>query len=133
MRTRHPFIFAVAFFVFWMLVLLAGADFPPPRGFLWLVPLTAACALAVYWRIPAYVAWAWAREPGRRLRVVTDGVIAGCVAGLVGMFLPFNGEPSVLALPGINTLIWFAVLAAMGVFNTLGLYALVCVFKPWRK
>ena len=36
------------FFLFWILVLLAGADKPPPLGFVWIVLAVAACALVVY-------------------------------------------------------------------------------------
>jgi hypothetical protein len=38
---------AILFFFFWLFILLAGADFPPPMGFLWIVLVVAACARTV--------------------------------------------------------------------------------------
>ena len=42
---------AVGFFTFWLPVLLAGADKPPPVGFLWIALVVALSAVVVYRRI----------------------------------------------------------------------------------
>ena len=36
---------AIGFFVIWLGILLAGADFPPPVGFLWVIFLDVVAAL----------------------------------------------------------------------------------------
>jgi hypothetical protein len=38
---------AILFFFFWLFILLAGADFPPPVGFLWLVRLVPMLSIGV--------------------------------------------------------------------------------------
>ena len=113
---------AIGFFVFWLLVLLAGADKPPPRGFLWIVLAVVVCAAVVYWRIPTYIRWQRTRRPSRYWRVVLDG----CVAGLL-VALPFalrgSGEPTVT--PQMRDhVIWFLVVGMMGVLNAITLYVL---------
>jgi hypothetical protein len=40
------------FFVFWLVVLLVGADKPPPPGFVLFIALDAAAALVVWRRLP---------------------------------------------------------------------------------
>ncbi|MCB0132087.1 MAG: hypothetical protein KDD78_14610 [Caldilineaceae bacterium] len=113
---------AALFFIFWLLVLLAGADFPPPRGFLWMVLTVALCAGVVYWRVPSYVAWQRTRRAGRYWRVVCDGLIAGLLVALPFVLLG-GGEPSVTVRP-VDYGIWFAVLASMGLVNAAALYAI---------
>ncbi len=63
---------AIGFFVFWLLVLAAGADKPPPRGFFWIALAVVVCAAVVYWRIPTYIVWQRTRRSSRYWRVVLD-------------------------------------------------------------
>jgi hypothetical protein len=111
---------AVGFFVFWLLFLLAGADKPPPFGFLWIVLVVAICAAVVYWRVPIYIEWYRTRRAGRYALVLLDGVVAGLLVALP-FALQGSGEPSVTMQP-VDYAIWFAVLAAMGVLNSVALY-----------
>jgi len=113
---------AIVFFTFWLLVLLAGADFPPPPGFIWIVVAVAVCAAVVYWRVPTYIDWSRTRRPRRYWRVFLDGAVAGLLIAL-----PFviggSGEPSVTMQP-LDYAIWFAVLAVMGIFNSVTIYGI---------
>jgi hypothetical protein len=111
---------AVVFFIFWLLVLLAGADKPPPPGFLWLALAVAVCAAVVYWRIPTYIEWHRTRRPGRYWRVVLDGFIAGLLVALP-FALRGSGEPSI-TMQATDYAIWFGVLGMMGVVNSVTLY-----------
>ncbi|MEA3278545.1 MAG: hypothetical protein U9Q81_25255 [Pseudomonadota bacterium] len=43
------------FFGTWLLLAHAAADFPPPRGFVFLVLIRLACAALVYLCVPVYV------------------------------------------------------------------------------
>jgi hypothetical protein len=112
---------AVLFFFFWLLILLAGADFPPPRAFLWITLAIAACAIAVYWRIPTYLDWYLTQRPGRLALVILDGLIVGFVMAAV-FILNRNGEPSVPAMGLADYAIWFVILGLIGVFNAAALY-----------
>ncbi len=111
---------AIVFFIVWLLVLLAGADKPPPRGFLWIALTIAICAVVVYWRVPTYVSWHKTKRPGRYGRVALDGIVAGLLVA-VPFALQGSGEPSVTMRP-VDYALWFAVLALMGLLNSVALY-----------
>ena len=112
---------ATIFFLFWLLVLLAGADKPPPPGFLLLALVVAVCAVVVYWRTPTYIHWHRTQRPGRYGRVLLDGIFAGLVLALLfGLKGPGEGTPPLRA---IDYVIWFAIVGAMGLFNSVTLYA----------
>ena len=117
----------VLFFCFWLLVLYAGADHPPPAGFLGLVLFIVLCALLVAWRVPAYVDWYLAHKQHALVRVLFEGLIAGLCAGLIAMLFSmsdgtFGGEPSVTPT-GIAILTWFVTLGIIGLLNALFIYA----------
>lgn len=111
---------AILFFLFWLLVLLAGADFPPPRGFLRIVLLIALCAIVVSWRVPIYIDWYSKKRPGRQWRVLIEGFAAGIVMSIV-FAISSSGEPSVSVEP-INYVLWVAVLGVVGTFTSAALY-----------
>ena len=97
---------AVNFFLFWLVVLYAGADHPPPPGFVAVVLLDLAAAALVCWRVP--VCWTWSATRGCRAlsRVVRDGLITGLLfAAVVGSWLLGSGKPTVSpSLPGMIAL-----------------------------
>ncbi len=111
---------AVVFFFFWLLVLLAGADRPPPLGFVWLILAVGLCSAVVYWRVPTYIDWAITRHADRYWRVLLDGAVAGLLVA-IPFALNGSGEPSVTMRP-VDYGIWFAVLAVMGLFNSVAIY-----------
>lgn len=85
---------AVIFFLFWLVVLYAGADHPPPPGFVAVVLLDLAAAALVYWRVPVY--WTWLATHGSRALplVVRDGLVAGLLfaaAAMAGSWLLGDG------------------------------------------
>lgn len=89
---------AVIFFLFWLAVLYAGADHPPPPGFVFVVLLDLAAAGLVYWRVPVY--WMWSRARGSRALplVARDGLMAGLLfaaVAIAGSWLLGGGEPTV--------------------------------------
>ena len=113
---------AVGFFVFWLLVLLAGADKPPPIGFLWIVLVVALSAVVVYRRIPTYLQWYQTKEPRRLLRVALEGFLAGLVVATP--FALLGGGESSTAMQPIAYVIWFSILGLMGMLNSLALYVM---------
>jgi hypothetical protein len=112
---------AAVFFFLWLVVLLAGADKPPPIGFLWLVPVVALSALVVYWRIPTYIQWSQTQRPGRLLRVALEGFTAGLVVATP--FALFGGGGST-PMPPIAYVGAFVILGTMGMLNSLALYVI---------
>lgn len=118
---------AIAFFFAWLVVLLAGADRPPPPGFLLIVLLDAIAAAGIFYRVPHYLQWQSERQPHRWLRVLGDGAAIGLVFALVPLLLG-SGEPSVTPTP-FDRLVWFAVLAAIGIVNAMLIYACVAAHR----
>jgi membrane protease YdiL (CAAX protease family) len=130
MNSKTPALIAIAFFAIWIAILYAGSDHPPPVGFLWLVPLVVACAVAVYLRVPVYASWSSSHRPGRIRRVLLEGIAAGIIVGLIALLFPFTGEPTIAPKRLADILTWLAVLAAVGTANAAVVYALASV---WPK
>jgi len=122
-RSRTAVWIAAAFFLGWLLILWAGADHPPPPGFIVVVLVDLACAVVVYLRVDAYIAWARVRRRRRLLLALRDGAAAGLVVALIVVLLPGGVEPSVQPGP-IDAAIWFAILGTGGAANAVCVYAL---------
>jgi hypothetical protein len=120
-------VIAAGFFFIWLGILYAGADHPPPPGFLLLVVLDLIAAIAVFFRVPAYGGWSGARRRHRIVRVLSEGLVTGLLVAAVVALVPFGGEPS-RARPAATYLIWFAVVGAAGAANALAVQAL----QPFR-
>lgn len=135
MPKKTTILLSIGFFIFWLLVLLAGADFPPPPGFIWVILLDLLAALLIYGRAPLYWNWCDSKRRGRKLQVALEGWLVGLLFALLTLLLPGGGEPSVT--PGlVDHAIWFGVLGCVGMFNSLGLYGLIVLFhrkKSLRK
>lgn len=118
---------AVGFFVFWLLVMLAGADFPPPPGFVVIVGTILLCAVVVYLRVQHYARRQRERRPHRRIMAMGDGILAGLIVAVGFMLSPFGGEPSIPPPGPREWAIWCAVLATVGMVNSVVLYLLTAL------
>lgn len=108
------------FFGTWLLLALAIADFPPPRGFVFVILVLLAGALTAYLRVPVYLRWQAADANGRILRVARDGIFLGGAVAMLSLLSP--GEPTIQ--PGlVDRLIRFSVLIGLGIGNALAAYA----------
>ena len=118
---------AIGFFVFWLGVLYAGADHPPPAGFLWAVLLDLLAAALVYVRVPTYLDWARSRTPWRVLRALRDGAGVGLTFATVALLLPGTGQPGIHPTV-VDRVLWFVILSCVGsgsAWVTYGLCALL--------
>lgn len=118
---------AAGFFFIWLGILYAGADHPPPPGFLLLVALDLMAAVAVFVRAPAYGGWSRDRRRHRVVRVLCEGLGAGLLVAAVVALTPFAGEPS-RSVPAAAYLIWFAVVGAAGAANAIAVYGCSALF-----
>ena len=116
---------AGAFFFLWLVVLLAGADKPPPIGFLWIVLIIAICTAVVYWRVPTYVEWGQTQLRGSLLRVALEGFLAGLVVAMPFVFLG-SGNPTI-PMGATAYVVWFVILGLMGMLNSVMLYVINAV------
>jgi len=116
-------VIAVGFFLFWLGILYAGADHPPPPGFILIVMLDLGCALLVYYRARTYIIWAETQNIHRWFRVILDGLAAGLFVALITIIFPHNSE-SGIQQSILDYGIWFAVLGLVGTFNAVVIYSL---------
>ncbi len=123
MRPPSRSVIAAGFCLAWLLIALAGADRPPPVGFLVLLPVFLVGGLLVYWRIPAYADWKSQSRSWRILRVIAEGTAAGLGFAIALHAFPWSGEPGIRP-SGIHAFIWLAVLGALGATNALIAYHL---------
>lgn len=120
---------AFAAFTACLATALVGADFPPPLGFLWLFPLVAIGAAAIYFRMPTYAAWVAARRGLGLFRALAEGLAFGLAMGLVAMAIPGTGDrTAVHAVGPINMLIWLGVIGAVGAAGSAVTYVLTAAF-----
>lgn len=114
---------SIFFGLAWLAVFVAGADHPPPVGFLGLLPFLAFTASLVYWRAVAYATWKAQSLPQPVLRALAEGAIAGLAVSSAISLLPWTGEPSVQ--PSTASLfIWLSVASTIGSLCALLTYLL---------
>lgn len=122
---------AVLFFCFWLIILYAGADHPPPPGFIQVIFLDLGCAFVVYLRVPTYIHWIIERKKHRLFYILRDGVMAGFCAGFIvvvaSALRAFLGGESDFSSSVISIMIWFAVLGGVGVVNAVMIYSINAV------
>lgn len=120
---------AVFFFVFWLAILYAGADHPPPPGFIVLIVIDLGCSFIVYYRISTYIQWSRTKYNKRLIRAVLDGLVAGLSVALITVIVPGGGEPSAPPPEFIDKMIWFAVLGTVGSLNSLSIYLIAAFYS----
>ena len=111
---------SVVFFVIWFCVLYAGADHPPPSGFILVIIFDLVASLIIYFRVPVYIDWQLTHKTNRLIQVCFEGFLAGIVIALITS-LTSSGEAGVTLTP-IDKMIWFAVLGVVGLLNSLLVY-----------
>ncbi len=133
MRVNTPAVIAAGFFVAWIAILYAGADHPPPIGFLWLVPFVFSCAVAVYLRFPVYQSWSGSGRPGRTIKVLIEGIVAGIVVALTALLIRSAVGPEIFPERIGDVLTWLAVLATLGAANAITVYSVAAVLSGRPK
>jgi hypothetical protein len=124
MHRRVAQLNAAIFFLVWLAILYAGADHPPPPGFVVVVLLDLIAAGLVYWRVPLYLAWIASRRRNALLFVVLDGLVAGLTFAALPLTARWwlgGGEPTV-APTVADSLIWLTVVGGLGMLNAVAIY-----------
>lgn len=126
-------VIAAPFFVFWLAILYAGADHPPPPRFFVLVVFDLLATLAIRIRVPVYLGWRGARRRRLFLRVLLEGLAAGFALAALTALLPGTGEPSVASPGAADRVIWFAVIGVVGALNSALVYGGAILLGRWRR
>lgn len=114
-------VLAIAFSGTWLVILLAGADRPPPPGFLWVVLLDGITGYLVYRGIPVYALWVRNRERWRKRRVLAHGAVVGLAFALFVQVAPKDDidRPSHSVA---EVLAWYGIVGTVGVVNAFAVY-----------
>ncbi len=128
---KHNLIIAAGFFVFWMLALFLIADYPPPPGFIWIIPLVAFCAFVVYLRVNSYKQWSTSRRKGRFFLALLDGLAAGLVLAFL-MVLKGPGQGGIK--PQLFDYVFlFFIMSFLGMFNSSIVFAISAAIIKKQK
>lgn len=101
----------ILFFVGWTAIMFLGADFPPPIGFLWLIPLIAILDFIQYKYLQNFLPQL--REKKKNL--FAKNLLFFTTGGLVlSLFCLVARYKFTLAMGIFNNIIWTAVLTIVG-------------------
>ncbi len=116
-KQTRAWIIAASFGLAWLLILIAGADRPPPPGFAVVLAILLALVIAIGRAIP----WLWhvQADKGAR-RVLAYTLVPGAAVGFaiaLGFAISGSGEPSRTDPTASSTLTWLLVLTLVGALN----------------
>ena len=114
----------ILFFLGWMLLLLLGADHPPPKGFIWLVAIIVLLDMAQYFYLKKFLPSLHDKSKGLFTQTLLFAVLAGIGVSISMLLLDLN---KLFSIGLINVLIWIMVIALVALiygvcfylFNTL--------------
>jgi hypothetical protein len=112
----------VGFFVAISLISLAGADWPPPRRFGWLLLAFAVLAGVLQQRLRCLLTRHQQRQGGGMATAAREGALAGLALGLFLLAIG-GGEPS-LPPATSNTILSLSALGITGSLGAIGLWSL---------
>jgi hypothetical protein len=102
-------------------VALAGADKPPPLGFLVLVAALAVLAAVAYLRLLTNMRSLGSHRWGRFVHVAVEGLAGGLALAIV-LTLAFRGGPEGSTRPA-DLAIWFEVVGVVGALAAIAVWA----------
>ena len=120
---------AIGFFVIWLAILYAGADHPPPPGFILIIFFDLVCSVLVYFRVNTYVNWIKAHKKKRFRQALLDGLSVGLVIAFITMLFPKQPEPGFPSPGLLENIIWFLVMGTMGAVNAIIVYGVTVFFS----
>ena len=129
----RAWLIAGGFFIGWLLVILAGSDIPPPRGFAWIVVGLVVICTAIAFAL----SWLWRVRGVRGLlsvlwRTTTIGALTGLA--LAAIFAARGqGEPSIPPMNAADYAIWFSVLTVVGAVNGVIIGVVASLARPRRS
>ncbi len=109
---------------------LAGADRPPPLGFLALVAALAILSAVGYRRLLANMRALGSRRWGRFVSVGVEGLVGG-VALAIALTLGFRGGPEGSTRPS-DLAIWFVVVGVVGALAAMIVWAVALGLRARR-
>lgn len=113
-----------SFFFVWIIILLAGADMPPPPGFIWVILLVALLDVAQFFYLKRFIPKLWKKSKW----LFFTNLLFFFVGGFsVGVLTIITAPGLFLNIGMLNTIIWvFSIITAalinavvFYIFNTL--------------
>lgn len=122
---------AVGFFLAISLIALAGADWPPPRRFGWLLLAFAVLALLLHQRLHTLLIRQLQPQGGGMVIAAREGGLAGVGLGLFLLAIG-GGEPSLPPSAG-STALGLSAMGITGALGAIGLWsmALLACHRHW--
>ncbi|MBU8565612.1 hypothetical protein KM914_04025 [Virgibacillus pantothenticus] len=108
----------ISFFFIWLLIFLAGADKPPPIGFLWLVGLLIALDIVLFFYLKSFLPRLKLRKKGIFFIHMVYFFVGGIVLSLVTILL----KPSYLDVGLLNISFWTISIVCVSMINGICCY-----------
>ncbi|CAM3712721.1 hypothetical protein [Mesobacillus zeae] len=108
------------FFSIWVLIFLAGADKPPPVGFLWLVALVALLDVAMFFYLKFFIPKLWKKDKGLFRLNISCFLLGGAAVTLLTILLNVKLFSQVGM---VSALFWVLSIMAAATVNAICFYA----------
>ncbi|NBJ68607.1 MULTISPECIES: hypothetical protein [Clostridia] len=109
-----------SFFFIWLLIFLAGADKPPPIGFLWVVGLLIGLDIILCFYLKSFLSRLKSRKKGIFFIHMVYFFVGGMVLSLVTILL----KPSYLDMGLLNISFWMISIICVAMINGICCYLL---------
>ncbi|MCU7667268.1 hypothetical protein [Bacillus thuringiensis] len=108
-----------SFFFVWIIILLAGADMPPPPGFIWVILLVALLDVAQFFYLKRFIPKLWKKSKWLFFTNLLFFFVGGF---LVSVFTIITAPSLFLSIGILNTIIWAFLIIAASLINAVVFY-----------
>ncbi len=108
----------ITFFFLWIIIFLAGADKPPPIGFLWIVLLVALLDVAQFFYLKRFLPKLSKKTKGLFFMNLLYFFIGGIIVSILTILTQLN----LLSIGLLNTLFWVASIIIASLINAVCFY-----------
>lgn len=108
-----------SFFFIWIIILLAGADKPPPIGFLWIILLVSLLDVAQFFYLKRFIPKLWNKSKWLFFKNLFFFFVGGFLVGVLTIIT----DPYLLLNIGLlNAIIWVFMVIVAALINAVVFY-----------